>query len=137
MAEARVDKTRQWYDDEIEMARLPSSIPSKEFVRAALEEAEKERAGAKATPSNRRPKPEIDASLGFTISNAAAKLLALKGVPDRRHQQKAASSYAMPSGKAASTSIPPAPGGLSGSYNPKPPANVNYLYSRRVRLFPS
>lgn len=134
VAETNVDKTGQWYDNEAELAKLPTSIPSKEFVRAALEEAERGRGGAKATPRKRRPKPEVDATRGFSISDAAAKLLALKGVPDRRKNTKAASTGAMPGGNATFPSVAPAPGGLSSAYNPSPPQKANYLYSRGVRL---
>ena len=134
VAETSINKTGQWYDDEKELAKLPAFIPSKEFVRAALEEAERDRAGVKATPRKRRPKPEIDATTGFSISDAAAKLLALKGVPCRKDNQQTASSGVIPGGNTAFPSIAPAPGGLSSAYKPSPPQRANYLYSRNVRF---
>lgn len=134
VTEAKADKTGLWYDDKAELAKLPASIPNSEFVQAALEEAERERRGAKATPRKRRPKPEVDATTGFSISGAAAKLLALNGVPDHRDSPKSESRGAIPGGKAPFASVAPAPGGLSSSYKPTPPAKANFIYTRRVSL---
>lgn len=133
-AKPNASKAGHWYENDAEIAKLPASIPSEEFVRAVLEEAERGRGGTKATPRRRRPKPEVDATKGFGISTEAAKLLAAKGVPDRRNSPNTTSSVSTSNSQASLTSIAPAPGGLSTSYNPGPPAKVNFLYSRRVRL---
>lgn len=130
MAETSVNHTGQWYDNEIELEKLPTLIPSKEFVRAALEEAERGRGGAKTTPRKRRPKPEIDATRGFSIPDAAAKLLALNGLPDHRDDSH---SDPMPSRHTAFPSVAPATRGRSSAYTPSPPKKVNYMYSRGVR----
>lgn len=135
VAETNNNKTGQWYGNEAELENLPTLIPSKEFVRAALEEAERDREGAKNTPRKRRPKPEIDATRGFSVSDAAAKLLILKGAADNRNDSQAASSGAMLDGITTFPSATPAPGGLSSTYKPSPPQKVNYLYSRGVRPF--
>ena len=136
VADAKADKTGRWYNNEAELAKLPASIPNSQFVQAALEEAESERRGAKATPRKRCPKPEVDAATGFGISGAAAKLLALGGVPDRRDSPKSVSRVALSGRKAPFANIAPAPGGLSNSYKPNPPAKANYIYTHRVRLPP-
>lgn len=135
VAETDFEKTGQWYDDETELAKLPTLIPSKEFVEAALEEAERDREEAKGTPRKRRPRPEVNPIRGFSISEAASKLLALKGLPERQEDDSdAISSGAIPGGDAVISGVAPAPGGLSSAYKPSPPQNVNYLYSRGVRL---
>ena len=134
MAETNSDRTGQWYEDGAELANLPATIPTLEFVRKALEEAGS--GGAKANPRKRRPKPEVNATTGFSISDAAAELLAFKGVPDHRRNSRVTSSGAIPGGITTFPDVAPAPGGLSSAYKPSPPQKANYLYSLNVRFFP-
>ena len=136
-AETKADKTGQWYANEAELAKLPTLIPSKEFVRAVLEQAGAENhGGVKSTPRKRRPRPEVSATRGFSISDAAAKLLAIKGIPDQREYSQAGSLDAMPGRSTVTANVAPSPGGLSSTYKPGPPQKVNYLYPRDVRPFP-
>lgn len=136
-AETKADKIGQWYDNEAELAKLPTSIPSREFVRAVLEEAGAENpGGVRSTPRKRRPRPEVDATRGFSISDAAAKLLAIKGLPDHREYTQAGSPGAMPGKNSVLPNVAPSSGGLSSTYKPGPPQKANYLYSRDVRLSP-
>lgn len=112
--ETKTDKTGQWYENEAELAKLPTLIPSKEFVRAVLEEAEAEnRGGVKSTLRKRRPRPDVDATRGFSITDAAAKLLAIKGIPDHRQYSPAVSPGAMLGRNTVSPNV--APGSENGS----------------------
>lgn len=135
-AETKADNIEQWFKNEAQLAKLPTLIPSKEFVRAALEDAERDDEGAKSTRRKRRPRPDVDATRGFSISDEAVELFGTKGVIDNRRNPRAGPSGVMPGRNTVIPNVTPAPGGLSSTYEPGLPQNANYLFSRDVRPFP-
>lgn len=132
IVEEKVDLTRQRYDDQAKLENLPTSIPNEEFVQAALREAEDIRAEGK----RRRRKAGMDPNTGFSISDAAVKLLTMKGIPDRRRGPRAISSSSTTTSDAITgfNTVTSTGEGHSGSYIANQEANANSVSSRRVRL---
>ena len=135
VAGKKVAMAGQWYH-EAELATLPTSLPNREFVRAALKEAKQNRTEAKYSPRKRRPKPEADVTSGFSLSDAAVKLLALKGIPDHREDLEVNPSDAASGRQNAPPSIASTGEGPSNSYITSSESKANYVFSREVRLFP-